>query len=134
MTRGVLSHYAITFRVPPQRVSDLIEWTPAPKTSESKGMVRGVKNVVNSSDVLCINGIDVVKLVNQLVSDSFELVRRVGNVCRGESASHFMKCVGAFSVTCVLGSNVGVRWSDLIKCDACDWNVCELKEGNASSH
>ena len=46
-------------------------------------MVRGVKNVVNSSDVLCINGIDVVKLVNQLVNNSFELVRRVGNVCRG---------------------------------------------------
>lgn len=35
-----------------------------------------------SSDVLCINGIDVVKLVNQLVNNSFELVRRVGKVCR----------------------------------------------------
>ena len=40
-------------------------------------MVRGVKNVVNSSDVLCINGIDVAKLVNQLVNNSFELVRMV---------------------------------------------------------
>jgi len=41
----------------------------------SDGYGRGVKKVVNSSDVLCINGMDVVKLVNQLVNNSFELVR-----------------------------------------------------------
>ena len=47
--------------------------------------MRGVKKLVNTSDVLCINGMDVVKLVN----NSFELVRnglRLGNVCRADAA------------------------------------------------
>ena len=44
--------------------------------------MRGVKKLVNSSDQLCINGIDVVQLVNQLVNNSFELVRCVPKVDR----------------------------------------------------
>ena len=60
---------------PPQRVSDLIKCDACAWDVCEQGMVRGVKKLVNTSDVLCINGIDVVKLVNQLVNNSFELVK-----------------------------------------------------------